>query len=187
MRMTIKMKLAAAFGAVLLMLGGVVWLSISGLSEANSRTDMLINETGNRVRTSLKLQESEAQYGRSVAMALASAETETIKSYIGVAEQMREEQDVLTDELRKVIGEESASDLEQFEKNDEQVSAALAEVFKLAETNSTVHATDLSITQGRASYLEVMDAVDAPLLLRCVIRRQKKRNCKVRHMSCAFI
>ena len=45
MRMTIKAKLAAAFGAVLLLLGVIVYFGISGLNSFSDRVDHLIEDT----------------------------------------------------------------------------------------------------------------------------------------------
>ena len=70
MRITIKAKLAAAFAAVLTMLGAVVWLAITSLSAANERTEELINVYHERVELSLEIQESMAQLGRAVGIVM---------------------------------------------------------------------------------------------------------------------
>ena len=161
MRITIKAKLAAAFAAVLTMLGAVVWLAITSLSAANERTEELINVYHERVELSLEIQESMAQLGRAVGIVMMAQDDVGRKAGIAQAEAYNAEIEQYYNELLPLSGEGGGKILEEFEANRKRVADTLEQVFALALEATKALAAKRSHGETRDALRTAQAAADA--------------------------
>lgn len=161
MRITIKAKLAAAFAAVLLMLGAILWLSINSLSSAKNRLDNLVNVYHERVENSLQLQESVAQLGRTIGVTLLAGDDAARRAGIAEVEKYNREIDEAHDHLVALSGETGLDLLEEFAGNREKVKLTLEQVFALALEDTNARSADLANTETEAALQAALATVDA--------------------------
>lgn len=161
MRITIKAKLAAAFGAILLMLAGIVWLAITNLSAANTRTEELVQVHHERVELSVQIQESVARLGRTIGIVMLAQDENARLASIATAEGINREIDEAYKELYALAGEDGRKILNEFNANRDKVKATLNEVFALALENSFSNAVELSISGTRSALHAAEAAVDS--------------------------
>lgn len=179
MRVTIKAKLASAFAAVLLMLGVVVWLAINGLSSAQDRLNELIDVNHERVEGSLKLQESVAQLGSAIGMALLATDEAGIRAGIDEAEEYQKEIEEAYRELLDLSGESERLILEEFVKNRARTRQALEQVFALRLEDTNARSVQLANTQMQAAYdtaIETVSSVVAAILRNPSVDREEIRS-----------
>ncbi|AMY70957.1 HAMP domain-containing methyl-accepting chemotaxis protein [Frigidibacter mobilis] len=161
MRITIKAKLAAAFTTILIMLGGIVWLSVSNLSAANDRTELLVNNYAERVRLATRLGQVVAAAGRDLRSVVLAPDPEQMKTQFAAVEVHRATAAELAATFSALADEESRRLMAEFLEIRIGYDAASDEVYALALKNSNVHAGDQSMTAARDANAAVVDAVKA--------------------------
>ncbi|RJE89192.1 HAMP domain-containing methyl-accepting chemotaxis protein [Paracoccus onubensis] len=161
MRITIKAKLAAAFAAVLTMLGAVVWLAITSLSAANERTEDLVGTYHERVELSLGIQESMAQLGRAVGIVMMADDDAGRRAGIAQAEADNAEIEQYYNELLPLSGEDGLKILEEFADNRQRVEDTLEQVFALALEATNAQAAEKLHGETRDALHMTQSATDA--------------------------
>lgn len=157
MRISIKAKLAAAFAAVLMMLGIIVWLAIGNLSISNNRADMLVNTYAKQVQYALELQLAVSVLGTEVAEIL-SSDSDARQVEIDDVHTANAMVETNLEKLASVIPSDGArvaiisevranrkaifSGTEQFLHLMAQDNLRRAAALALSETRNTRHATD---------------------------------------------
>lgn len=160
MRITIMARLVAAFAFILIMLGGIVWLSLGNMADSKARTEELLEVHHERVELSVHMQEAVARLGRQIGVILLAPDIDKRRAGIAVAENINDEIDSAYKELYELSGEAGRALLEDFDANRKLVLVALDEAFTLALENTTVHATEKSISGTRESLHAAKGAVD---------------------------
>ena len=161
MRLTIKARLIAAFAAVLLMLGMVVWLSVSSLAAANARSQELVNVHSQRLKLSFDLKEKVSRMGRDVRSVMLAATEEQQLEYRKQILAERDELAATTEQIFEASGEEGRQLITEFSDIRTKYNAVADDVVALAIENSNVRAAELSVTQTRQANAETDEAVDA--------------------------
>jgi len=161
MRITIKAKLAAAFATILIMLGGIVWLSISNLSAANDRTDLLVHNYAERVRLTTRLGQVVAAAGRDIRSVVLAPDADEMKAEFAAVEVHRATAAELAARFDALADEEGRRVMAEFLDIRVGYDAASDEVYALARQNSNVHAADQSMTVARDANTAVVEAVKA--------------------------
>lgn len=160
MRITLKAKLAAAFSTILIMLGSIVWLAISALSDSKARTEELLNVHHERVELSVTLQEAVARLGRAVGVVLLATDLEDRRNGIAIVKGINDEIDSTFEEVYALSGDAGRALLDEFASNRILVRTALEEAFALAMENSTSNAIEKSVSDTRESLYAAKAAVD---------------------------
>lgn len=160
MRITIMAKLAAAFATILLMLVLIVWLAITTLAAANTRTHELLEVHHERVELSVRMQEAVARLGRQVGVVLLAEDTDKRRAGVAAANEINKEIDEKFKVIYELSGEVGRKLLDEFDANRKQVLAALDEAFALALENGHKVAIDKSISDTRSALHATKAAVD---------------------------
>lgn len=161
MRITIKAKLAAAFATILVMLGGIVWLSVTNLSAANARTELLVNNYAERVRLATQLGQVVNAAGREIGAVLLAPDPEQMKAQIAAVDVHRANAADIVARFTALADEESLRLMKEYADIRVGYYAAAEEVYALSLQNSNVGAADLSMSAARDANAAVVDAVKA--------------------------
>ncbi|MGY6634406.1 MAG: HAMP domain-containing methyl-accepting chemotaxis protein [Alkalilacustris sp.] len=164
MRVTIKAKLAAAFAAVLLMLGGIVYVGVSGLGDFNSRVERLVDQDVARALETLEA-ESDLNFSDSLARdMIISSNPDTVRALKAEFDQTSAAVlDIITD-LRTQATAESRRDIDAFATSFGEYVATVEQIAELSVANTNFAASQLS--SGRAN-----DALDETLAAMEPVRR----------------
>lgn len=148
MRFTIKTKLAAAFAAVLLMLGGIVWLSVTNLSAANERTRNLVDVAAERVKLAQQIQIEVAQMSRDLRTILIADTEIEMRHAQERLQSNRAELEELSESFYAISSGTAQRELDEFAETRPRYNAISEEIIALAEENSDNRATEMSLAGG---------------------------------------
>jgi methyl-accepting chemotaxis protein len=164
MRMTIKAKLAAAFAAVLIMMGGVVFIGQSGLSNFNSRVDSLVNVD---VERAIAAQDAETnlnlsgQYARDM---IITTSPEVVRERKAQFDSVASNINARIEQIRMSATGDSVQQLLEFGQRFSEYTSIVGQIAELSAANSNYAASQLS--SGRAN-----EALDATLSAMEAVRR----------------
>jgi methyl-accepting chemotaxis protein len=142
MRLTIKAKLAGAFGVVIALsmaAGGLAYSSLSEMTQTQAR----IIDQSKRVNASSDLVRNIVVQIRSEKNAIIASEQSDIERFIADAIRVRGETDKLSGELHALASSEGKALLEKAAGLSKQFAAAQDKVFANARLNSSARATQL--------------------------------------------
>lgn len=166
MRMTIKTKLAAAFGAVLICLAGLVWLGLDRLGGFNASVHRLVDEYAERLVLSLELEEATIRYG-SLERSLYLAETrESFAKSAADMAALRENAKKNIEHLRGLVMAADVAELDRFVTGFDGYVATVegdGGVIALLREDSDGRATALSQGAGDAAADAAEKRVEAVL------------------------
>jgi len=162
MRFTVKMKLTAAFGAVILLsiiTGGVAYVKMNELAETDA------SNVGRSIRMDKaseiqKILYQQAQDERNIILATSDAE---MQSFADDIRDRREKARKLYDEIMATVAESAKKFLETFLTNYNRMNAIEDNVVKLALLNSNNRAAQLWNTEG-ATVVHGFDQASKALL-----------------------
>ncbi|MFN3615768.1 MAG: MCP four helix bundle domain-containing protein, partial [Rubrimonas sp.] len=158
--MTIKAKLAAAFAAVLLMMGGIVWLSIANLSAANERAEELVNVMTQRVQLANRLREEVVVTGRALRNVLLDNDPDGKRAHMADVQASRARIVDLAASLEQVASAEGRNMLSEFVANQRRYDEYANRIFELSLRNTNVAAGDKSIEEANPALDRFLEAVD---------------------------
>jgi len=156
MRFTIKSKLIAAFTAVLLLMGGIIYLGVQRLGEFNERVDIFVNEYVERLVLGLEIKEELAelgQYERLLYIETDPAEVQRIAARINTLRANITSQE---SRLRELILEAGRGNLDNFRSNFRAFAATLDDVMALTQRDTNRQASLLSRGPGEEAVQEVL-------------------------------
>lgn len=140
MRMTIKAKLASAFGAIMLLLIGLVYVSITGMRDTNATVETLVDESAESLELATAIKEP---------VGLAFAEMRGVvlaETDLGQDQRNARMQEAyalaerLAGELRPLLSPAEEAYLDEFERQWQEYKDITAEVYHLAQINSGIRA-----------------------------------------------
>jgi len=161
MRITIKAKLIGAFAAVLFMMGGIVWLSVTNLAAADDRTEHLVQVTAESVRLATRLREDVALQGRAIRDVLLEPDTEAMARRFDEFERSRSDTLATHGRLYALADDEMRRSLEELETGLRRYSDIIESTYLLARENTNVRAATESLTTGLAANAALVEALAA--------------------------
>jgi methyl-accepting chemotaxis protein len=161
MRMTIKAKLAAAFAAVLIMMGGVVYFALNSLGDFNDRVHVLVDDTAANALTARAAQYDLAGMASDARGIIIATDEDAMRRYKAafdgeVADLRRE---IAT--LRAGASGDLLRDLTEFEGHFGRYVAAVEDMTALSLINSDHRAATLSSTESNQALYAVIDVMQA--------------------------
>jgi methyl-accepting chemotaxis protein len=113
MRFTIKLKLALAFGAIILLSAGAGWIAVSNLAGINDGMKTLLSGPVARQNKIAEVQSTFLNLLRKDKNLLLTSDPEEIKKYEEIIREDRKDISAKVDDLAKLISEESRDKLER--------------------------------------------------------------------------
>jgi|AGTN01.1.fsa_nt_gi Methyl-accepting chemotaxis protein len=142
MRMTIKLKLAAAFGAIVLLMLGSAMFAIQSTSTLNEKLNGIVETSAERVRIALEMRSTLGAIGRGIAYAILEDNTQAIEQQLTNVSNQTQELRTLEARLRQLSDADARARLDDFLRLVGAYSEHIAKVREQAVRNS--------ITAGRA-------------------------------------
>jgi methyl-accepting chemotaxis protein len=158
MRLTIKAKLAGAFGLVLLLTAGAAALSVSSLHQSNDELNGLINGPAQRLDLMHRIRGWALMISRNVYRLVLETDTagmDRIDQEMGV-----QQQDLLSmaDSYRAIATEERRRQLDSFLADWAKYTSARTSIVELSKQNSNFRALELAKNRGVPAYGDLQDA-----------------------------
>lgn len=161
MRVTIKTKLASAFGAILLLLCGLVYISVDAMGETNDTVDTLVNESGVSLKLATALQEPMTDALSSLrGVVLAETDANQDRQYQNY-EKAIEKIKQIEQEMLPLLGPEELRELEEFQAAFAEYTSLADDVYAFAQENSMIKARDIAFTELSPNGVEMDELVDA--------------------------
>lgn len=155
MRMTIKAKLAAAFGFVLILFGVTAYISLTTLSANQATLERLVERNAERVRLVGELRQSIMQIARYEKNAVITSDEARIeRQELRIAEEELRIAD-LVQRLDELSTEETRAVLDEFVQQFRAYEAENDRVMELAALNSNFRASRLSANEGQEAWNNV--------------------------------
>lgn len=160
MRLTIKTKLAATFVAILALLSGLAYISVTALSAENEQMQKLVHQSAESVRIAGELQLSLISIEsltKSHIDSTSDADMTTVEDAIKAAQQ-----DLDTDmaDLRAVADDKTDDALTQMAPLTVKLRDILSRILDISRSNTDRKAADLSTGDGRRLRIEMEKLVD---------------------------
>ncbi len=161
MRMSIKVKLAAAFAAVLLLLSGLVYVSVTALSATNAQVAELVDVAAERVRLAGRIREEVAGIVSDQKSLALEEHVEEMQAIAARIEERRATITKLSATLHEMAIPAGQAVLKNFLGAADELYTLNAEIVRLVLMNSNVEAAKLSLTDGAAAGDAVIAAATA--------------------------
>ncbi|MGV1791892.1 methyl-accepting chemotaxis protein [Rhizobium sp. A37_96] len=164
MRFTIKLKLALAFGFLILLSTGMSALAIMSLSSLNSAISEIIQGPATDLRTSGDLSTAVLNAIRSEKNAILNTDPQAISGYIDDVHTDETKIDQLVQQLSKSKDQTVTAKIGEFSKQFPVWKQVDEQVLKLAVENteeSNRKAAELSMDEGRKATTALLEAVEA--------------------------
>ena len=163
MRMTIKSKLGMAFGAIMLLLIGLVYVSINGMNDTNDTVASLVDVSAESVELATAIKEP-------VGLAFAGirgvvlAETDEVQDRrYGQTLDAMESIKSISAQLRPLLSDEEMRFLDEFERQWDDFRVVTERVYELAQINSNITGRNIvfnNISPLSAQIDDLMIAID---------------------------
>jgi methyl-accepting chemotaxis protein len=151
MRVTIKARLAGAFGLILLLLGGVTWLGAAGIDTLGSRMAGILDVQVERLKIAQLMRYNAAEAGKHANLMIAAADAAVQQQQDAGLAEHRHELDRLVDAYRKLATDVGLTMLDDFATAWAAYAGQLDEMRRLALENSKVRATEVVFSSRGAS------------------------------------
>jgi methyl-accepting chemotaxis protein len=159
MRFTVKAKLAAAFGAVILLSaasGGVAYFKLQAL---NNQIDYVANQAAKKLELAEELKAHTLRVARAERdMILASTDAETA-AFVADIDKEREVIKTSSDEIYALATEQGRAVITRLRAAFDKQKNIQDEIKRLASINSTSHALDAAKTTGDPALKELEDSL----------------------------
>ncbi len=160
MRLTIRSKLLAVCGVLLVLMGITTALGINALSTSNARLDDIVGGPAAAVRLAAQLQTAMARTGRAQRELMMAATEAERKDAVTTLEGYQQDVTETRKELAKVTGKEAENDLTEFDAAWRETIAVEKDVRALKLKATTERGIALLFGEGRKTTAEVEAAVD---------------------------
>lgn len=160
MRLTIKTKLAATFVAILGLLSGLAYISVTALATENAQMQSIVDQSAESVRIAGELQLSLVSIEsmtKSHINSLSDDEMTSIEAAIKGAEDDLDKDIV---DLRNVADDKTDQALAQMAPLTTKVRDILTQIIAISRSNTDQKAADLSTGDGRRIRIEMEKLVD---------------------------
>lgn len=159
MRITIKLKLAATFGTILLLMIGSAILAIQASSNINDKLDHIVDVSAEKRRLVIDMRNTLGMIGRSLAYVVLEDTAEGMQREIAAMNSQTQEIRRLDGQLRQLATAEDKTRLDEFMRMLGVYNEVAGKVRDLTLRNSTTAGRDLASGDARAAF----DAVEEPL------------------------
>ena len=155
MRITIKAKLALAFGVIIVLSAAAGVLAVSDLGSLNTSMNQLIDGSAARVRLALQMQTKLSDVARAEKNLLLVDGEQLRDKYDGELLKTRQEMQALQEQLHSIATEAGKRDLEKFGASLAQYTASQDQVRTLARRDSHSKAVALSLNEAQQRFEQV--------------------------------
>lgn len=163
MRLTLKTKLLAAFAAVLILLGAVCWVAISGLSQANDQLTQLIENEVEKVKLSGDLTTNALNYSDLIKSHLLASEEAELKELEGKIADLQAKMKAEIESLTALADTEDGKIVAELAKRTEELDQHTAELLPISRAMTTTHAGALSYGAAKDASDQARRALDEML------------------------
>jgi methyl-accepting chemotaxis protein len=161
MRMSIKLKLAAAFAAVLLLLSGLVYVSVTALGDTNAQVAELVDVAAERVRLAGRIREEVAGIVSDQKSLALEEHVDDMKAIATRIEERRATIATLSATLHKMALPAGKAIIDDFLAAMDELYTLNAEIVRLMLLNSNTEAVKLTLHDGAAAGDAVVVAIEA--------------------------
>ncbi len=161
MRLTIKMKLAAAFGVVLALFAATAVLSLRTLASNQATLEQLVDVSGERVRLAGTMKELVLQISRAEKTIILSSNVDEMAANAAQIDDLTDRLAGLQEELRALADPRGRTQIDAFSAEFDAYLAISGEISRLAQLNSTVRAKEASSGSANAAYRDASGLLDA--------------------------
>ncbi|MCA9730796.1 MCP four helix bundle domain-containing protein [candidate division KSB1 bacterium] len=154
MRFTVKLKLIAGFGTILILLTFVAIISINKLGGMNDRLNSIVDVSAEKVKLASKVQSQLLEISRAeknIILASTQDEMEEIAQYL---EKTRKDMQQTRQSLRNLVDDEGRNLLDEFANRWDEYLNVNKEVRELTRLNSNVRAKELSQGDAKDAFLK---------------------------------
>lgn len=163
MRLTLKTKLLAAFAAVLLLLGAVCWVAISGLSQANDQLTQLADIEVEKVNLSGQLTADALTYSDLLKSHLLASDAEVLKALESKIAEVQAKMKAEIESLTALADPEESNIVAELVKRTEELDQRTAEILPISRAMTNTHAGELSYGAAQDASDEARRALDQML------------------------
>lgn len=160
MRITLKTKLVGAFGAILLLLCGLVYISVDAMRETNNTVSTLVDESGVSLKLATELQQpmvDALSSLRGVVLAETdAAQDRQYKNYEAAIANVRR----IEDEMKPLLGPNELRELNEFNTAFLNYTSLADEVYAFSQENSMVRAREIAFTELGPNGVEMDELID---------------------------
>lgn len=161
MRISIKLKLAAAFASVFVMLGAVVWISMSSLSDTNRHARELVNVDAAQLDLSRHLQGHLQEMDAEVAYMILAEGIEATNTHYQNIKVLREDIQGDYKTLLELSNESERKALKAIEEVRSDYVLIVDNIYELARQDSNREAAKMSTGIGLQHFREFIATLDA--------------------------
>ncbi|MFD2261748.1 methyl-accepting chemotaxis protein [Lacibacterium aquatile] len=149
MRITVKSKLATAFGLVILLTGATAWLGVDRLAAANATLDYMSDKVSERLQIATELQVDMVSLVRTEKNMILADTTEAIERYDAELIKLRQDLIANRNALDALSSTEGKQRLAAFDASYQQFIALQDRVRALANHDSLTQAEEIVFKEGR--------------------------------------
>ena len=171
MRMTIKLKLAITFGAIIALMVGSAVVAIQAASSINDKLDSIVEVSAEKRRLAIEMRNTLGAVGRSLAYVMLDDTAEGMQREVAAMTTQAQEIRRLEGVLRQLLSTDEKAQLDGFMRQLDVYSEASGRVRDLALRNSSVLGRQLASGDANSAFAAVAEPlralaaqVDAPHL-----------------------